>query len=353
MPILRTYLPYLQILNSIPESISTRFNDNLRYTQHNTVSEPNSYSKKRHPAWSLLSPEPIESNTTISPLLNEVTAITYSTQYRIQRDLANGVSYTLDDLQYIMEHSPLLNSYAPIEENDHYYYILPSYLVRSEAHGLEPLFPNLPLLITTTAERMFLKDLLNDNRINWMIPDIIRKQLAHALYNVPTTLPEHTWSNRSLSIDETATTYDAHRLCTEAIINKTMISWRIENDTIIVVPCKLEYNGATNGFALIGYHIDDKTFGYYPLHTLPTISIDTKSFDFDTDILYREYQETNRQMIVFSIYDINNAIDRCFNAFSNYDIVGSETEDKAFTLTISYLPFQESDIMRILLSLGA
>ena len=132
-----------------------------------------------------------------------------------------------------------------------------------------------------------------------------------------------------------------------------MISWRIENDTIIVVPCKLEYNGATNGFALIGYHIDDKTFGYYPLHTLPTISIDTKSFDFDTDILYREYQETNRQMIVFSIYDINNAIDRCFNAFSNYDIVGSETEDKAFTLTISYLPFQESDIMRILLSLGA
>lgn len=353
MPILRTYLPYLQILHSIPESISTRFNDNLRYTQHDTVSEPNSYSKKRHPAWSLLSPEPIESDTTISPLLNEVTAITYSTQYRIQRDLANGISYTLDDLRYIMEHRPLLNSYAPIEENDHYYYILPSYLVRSEAHGLEPLFPNLPLLITTTAERMFLKDLLNDSRINWMIPDIIRQQLAHALHDVPTTLPEHTWSNRSLAIDETATTYDTHRLCTEAIINKTMISWRIENDTIIVVPCKLEYNGATNGFALIGYHIDDKTFGYYPLHTLPTISIDNKSFDFDTDTLYREYQESNQRTAIFSVYDINNAIDRCFNAFSNYDIVGSEIEEKAFTLTVSYLPFQESDIIRILLSLGA
>ena len=200
---------------------------------------------------------------------------------------------------------------------------------------------------------MFLKDLLNDSRINWMIPDIIRQQLAHALHDVPTTLPEHTWSNRSLAIDETATTYDTHRLCTEALINKTMISWQTENDTVTVVPCKLEYNGATNGFALIGYHIDDKTFSYYPLHTLPTISIDTKSFDFDTDILYREYQETNRQMIVFSIYNINNAIDRCFNAFSNYDIIGSETEEKAFKLTVSYLPFQESDIMRILLSLGA
>ena len=115
----------------------------------------------------------------------------------------------------------------------------------------------------------------------------------------------------------------------------------------------MEYNGATNGYALIGYHLDDHTFGYYPLHTLPSVTVVINQIDIDIDAMYREYQETNQQTVTFSVYDINNAIDRCFNAFSNYDIVGSETDPNEFTLNVAYLPFQETDILRILLSLGA
>jgi hypothetical protein len=75
--------------------------------------------------------------------------------------------------------------------------------------------------------------------------------------------------------------------------------------------------------------------------------------EIDANALYKEYQETNRQTVLFSIYDLNNAIDRCFNAFCNYEIVGSETAPNTFTLIVEYLPFQEKDIVRILLSLGA
>ena len=46
LPVLRTFLPYIQILHSIPESIRTRFNDNLHYTQHEIVSEPSSYTRR-------------------------------------------------------------------------------------------------------------------------------------------------------------------------------------------------------------------------------------------------------------------------------------------------------------------
>lgn len=353
LPLLRTFLPYIEIIQTTPESIRKRFNDNLRYTQYETVSEPSSYTKKPHPSWNLLSPEPVESDATTSPLLNEITAVTYATQYRIQQDLINGVAYTVDDLQFIMKHRPLLDSYAPVEENDQYEHALPSYLVRPEAHGLEPLFPNLPDFITTLAERMFLKDLLSDNRINWMIPHTVSQQLAQALYDVPNTLPNHTWNNRSLAIDETPKSYENHRRCTEAMIQRTSISWTIEDNTITVVPCKMEYNGATNGFALIGYRLDDNTFDYYPLHTISNITVGVDPIEIDMDTIYREYQETNRQNVSFSVYDINNAIDRCFNAFCNYDIVGSETDSNEFTLSIEYLPFQETDILRILLSLGA
>ena len=89
------------------------------------------------------------------------------------------------------------------------------------------------------------------------------------------------------------------------------------------------------------------------MHILPSVTVGSNQIDIDIDAMFREYQETNQQTVTFSVYDINNAIDRCFNAFYNYDIVGSETDANKFTLNVAYLPFQETDILRILLSLGA
>lgn len=354
LPILRTFLPYIQILHSIPESIRTRFNDNLHHTQHEIVSEPSSYTKKIHPTWNLLSPEPTDpDNSAVSPLLNEMTAITCSTQYRIQQDLINGISYTLDDLQYIINHRPLLDSYAPVEENDQYEQTLPNYLVISSEQGLQPLFTHLPTLVLTSVERMFLKDLLTDCRINWMLSTDIQKSLEQALIEVPTTLPENAWANKSLAIDRTADSYRNHWQCTQAMMQQTTLSWDTPEGVTTIIPCKLEYNTATNGFSLIGYQAMDETFHYYALDTLPTLTVGEAPVEIDANILYKEYQETKRQTVIFSIYDLNNAIDRCFNAFCNYEIVGSEIEPNTFTLTIEYLPFQEKDIVRILLSLGA
>ena len=354
LPVLRTFLPYIQILHSIPESIRTRFNDNLHYTQHEIVSEPSSYAKKMHPTWNLLSPEPTDTeNGTVSPLLNEMTAITFSTQYRIQQDLINGISYTLDDLQYIIKHRPLLDSYAPVEENDQYEQTLPNYLVISSNQGLQPLFPYLPALVLTSVERMFLKDLLTDCRINWMLPVDIQQSLNQTLAEVPTTLPANTWVNKSLAIDRTTDSYTNHWLCTQAMIEQTTLSWETTEGVITIIPCKLEYNTATNGFSLIGYHAANETFHYYSLDTLPIVTVGKAPIEIDTNALYKEYQETKCQTVVFTIYDLNNAIDRCFNAFCNYEIIGSETEPNTFTLRVEYLPFQEKDIVRSLLSLGA
>lgn len=354
LPVLRTFLPYIQILHSVPESIRTRFNDNLYYTQHKTVSEPSSYTKKIHPAWNLLTPEPTDlENGTVSPLLNEMTAITCNTQFRIQQDLINGISYTLDDLQYIINHRPLLDSYAPVEENDQYEQMLPKYLVMSSEQGIQPLFPHLPDLVLTTAERMFLKDLLKDSRINWMLPIDMQQYLEQTLAEVPTTLPTNAWANKSLTVDRTSESYTNHWLCTQAMIKQTTLSWETPEGVTTVIPYKLEYNTATNGCSLIGYHADDETFQYYSLDILPTVTIGEAPIEIDTNALYKEYQETNCQTVLFSIYNLNNAIDRCFNAFCNYEIVGSETEPNTFTLSVEYLPFQEKDIVRILLSLGA
>ena len=256
-------------------------------------------------------------------------------------------------MQYIINHRPLLDSYAPVEENDQYEQTLPSYLVISSEQGLQPLFPHLPTLVLTSVERMFLKDLLTDRRINWMLPIDMQQYLEQTLAEVPTTLPANAWTNKSLTVDRTSDSYTNHWLCTQAMIKQTTLSWETPEGVTTVIPCKLEYNTATNGFSLIGYHAADETFHYYPLDTLSTVTIGEEPVGIDTNTLYKEYQETKRQTVVFTIYDLNNAIDRCFNAFCNYQIVGSETEPNTFTLTVEYLPFQEKDIVRILLSLGA
>ena len=170
---------------------------------------------------------------------------------------------------------------------------------------------------------------------------------------MPTTLPANTWVNKSLAIDRTTDSYTNHWLCTQAMIEQTTLSWETTEGVITIIPCKLEYNTATNGFSLIGYHAANETFHYYSLDTLPIVTVGKAPIEIDTNALYKEYQETKCQTVVFTIYDLNNAIDRCFNAFCNYEIIGSETEPNTFTLRVEYLPFQEKDIVRSLLSLGA
>ena len=52
------------------------------------------------------------------------------------------------------------------------------------------------------------------------------------------------------------------------------------------------------------------------------------------------------------MHDANNAVDRCFNYFSNYTIQAKDINDEEFTIEVSYLPFQEINILRHLLKLG-
>ena len=59
------------------------------------------------------------------------------------------------------------------------------------------------------------------------------------------------------------------------------------------IPCKLEYNTATNGFSLIGYHAADETFHYYPLDTLPTVTVGEEPVGIDTNTLYKNIKKQN------------------------------------------------------------
>ncbi len=354
VPVLRTFLPYVQILESTPETIKVRFVDNLLHTQQEIVSEIPSYSKKAHPSWNLSSPSTMESDSElVSPLLHEISAITFTTQYRIQQDLIRGIPYTLEHIQYITQNRPLLDPLSPVEENDQYEQKLPPYLVIAEDNQLLPLFPNLPPILLTHTELTFLKDVLVDARVNWMLPPTLKESLMYHLSTIPTSLPEEGWRNISLCIHHEPSSYEHHQLCTQALRNSTQLLCETKEGTATVLPCKLEYNVASNTYALIAYSLETETFHYYPMQSILSIKVLDTPIHIDIHALYRDYQVNHLQCVTFSIYDINNAIDRCLQAFCHYEISGTQTETMAFTFTVHYLPFQEKDILRILLSLGA
>lgn len=354
LPVLRTFLPYLKITHSDPETLQDRFVDNLLHTQHTIAGELPSYSKKAHPSWNLTSPSSAEIDSEVSsPLLHEISAITFTTQYRIQQDLINGIPYRLEDIQYITQHRPLLDPLSPIEENDQYEQKLPPHLVITKENQLYPLFPNLPPVLLSHTERMFLKTLLVDDRVNWMLPTALKDSLIDRLRETSTSLPNNAWTNITLCTRHKPSSYELHRLCTQALEENKQILCETSQGKSILLPCKLEYNVATNAFSLIAYSEVANTFHYYPMDSIKWVSLLDSKINLDLYTLYNDYQANSQESLVFSIYDINNALDRCLQAFCHYEITGTQTESMVFTFTVHYLPFQEKDILRILLSLGA
>ena len=117
-------------------------------------------------------------------------------------------------------------------------------------------------------------------------------------------------------------------------------------------PCRLEYSVGSNGYTLIAYDHTEETFRDFSLHDVENITVSTQARLDDLEIVYATYREESKQTISFILHDANNAVDRCFNYFSNYTIQAKDITAKEFTIEVSYLPFQEQDILRHLLKLG-
>jgi hypothetical protein len=72
----------------------------------------------------------------------------------------------------------------------------------------------------------------------------------------------------------------------------------------------------------------------------------------ELETIYASYRDESKKILMFVLHDSNNAVDRCFNYFSNYTIQAQDVIAEEFTIEVSYLPFQEQDILRHLLKLG-
>lgn len=371
LPLLRSYLPYLYIISSNKPSIKTKFYSNLYASLGIDFIEPEGYKtkKKLNP---FLQPSPFKNKENdlektkqkrkqsesevelsyVSPILNDINSITFTTQYQIQLDLVNDVSYTKQDIDNLINHRRLLTTavYKKALRNDEYEQLLAHSLVSSinDTDYVESIFSNLPLVIISDVERMFLKDLINDERVNWLLSQELREQLAGELISINTTFPSKSWRSMPTMTDDTPLTMDVIIKCLQSIQQNVRIT--IEGKELS--PCRLEYSVGSNGYSLIAYDHQEKTFIDCSLRNIKTIMVlDTPRLA-ELETIYASYRSESKNTLTFVLHDSNNAVDRCFNYFSNYTIQAQDVIAEEFIIEVSYLPFQEQDILRNLLKLG-
>lgn len=364
LPQLRSYLPYVYITYTNKSSIKDKFYNNLYASLNIDFVEPEGYKKRKkinrflHP----LQRKESDNNKTkkdkdldgtyVSSVLNDINAITFTTQYQLQLDLINGVVHTKQDIEGLINHRRLLTPtpYKKVLRNDDYEQFLADALVEPNENGeeVESILPDLPLVIISDAERMFLKDLISDTRANWLLSPELCQILSTELETVDTTFPRGSWTRVPTMTDDTPLTMQVITQCLQAIQN---------NERIIIQdkelsPCRIEYSVGSNGYTLIAYDHATDTFLDYPLRDEPNIIKMAVPRLEDIETIYANYRDESKRTVTFTLHDANNAVDRCFNYFSNYTIQAKDINDEEFTIEVSYLPFQEIDILRHLLKLG-
>lgn len=368
LPLLRSYLPYVYITHSSKPSIKNKFYSNLYASLGLDFIDPEGYKKKKkinrflHPypkkkdadkeSHNKSKKDPDIDGTYVSSVLNDINAITFTTQYQLQLDLINGIAYTESEIDDVINQRDLLTPalYKKALRNDDYEHLLAHALIKTTEDGeeVESILPDLPLVIISDAERMFLKDLISDARVSWLLSEDLYQLLTATLDSVDTTFPANTWTRIPTMTDDTPASMDVVIQCLQAIESNVRITLNDKD----LSPCRLEYSVASNGYTLIAYDHTEETFRDFSLHDVESITVSTQARLDDLEIVYATYREESKQTISFILHDANNAVDRCFNYFSNYTIQAKDITAEEFTIEVSYLPFQEQDILRHLLKLG-
>lgn len=368
LPLLRSYLPYVYITHSSKPSIKNKFYSNLYASLGLDFIDPEGYKKKKkinrflHPypkkkdadkeSHNKSKKDPDIDGTYVSSVLNDINAITFTTQYQLQLDLINGIAYTESEIDDVINQRDLLTPalYKKALRNDDYEHLLAHALIETTEDGeeVESILPDLPLVIISDAERMFLKDLISDARVSWLLSEDLYQLLTATLDSVDTTFPANTWTRIPTMTDDTPASMDVVIQCLQAIESNMRITLNDKD----LSPCRLEYSVGSNGYTLIAYDHTEETFRDFSLHDVESITVSTQARLDDLEIVYATYREESKQTISFILHDANNAVDRCFNYFSNYTIQAKDITAEEFTIEVSYLPFQEQDILRHLLKLG-
>lgn len=286
------------------------------------------------------------------PLFHEIHAACFQTLISITNDLLRGKRMKRADLL------PALPDQDPsfqVEAEK----LLDSVFLFDKDGYVHP-FPSHPIhFAPTLAELRFLKTMLCDSKAQFLCSPQLRDKLMPLLRD--TTVPDFSslWPVRQDEGDDARSLSPVLSILFTALRTRKMISCknRDRNNILhedLLAPCRLEYDAAQNRYRLIAWLESEHRAIKINVSGIQEARILERAIPQETETYFQTFLHRRQRFVTLSLSQRNNAVLRCFTLFASYDKEAIYDEKwQTYTLKIKYYSFDEREILRQILSLGA
>ena len=239
--------------------------------------------------------------------------------------------------------------------------LFPSRYEGKDSDKLKPFYaapvPSLP----TDDERLWLKTMLLDENVAFLLPDALREKLLARLADTPEFSLAEVWEKRQAKGDRPAEEPLKSRLALiwKALREKKKLRYvnidksgaRHENT---LAPCRLEYDAAMNRFFLVVWDEADSRAVKINIHRLETLEITKEAIPAEVEEKFIAFLARRQSEVTFRLTDTENtgAFDRCYSLFSAYDKEACVEAENVYTVKVYFQDFDRREIIARLLSLG-
>ncbi len=202
------------------------------------------------------------------------------------------------------------------------------------------------------TEINFLKTMLIDDEVNFLLPDDLRKKLSERLKNFLPLYNPKDWKKLRLKPDEEPQGKifsETLSVIVEALRKKIKIFCGNKK----IIPCRLEYDFFLDKYFLIVWSEEKNIAEKISVSKLEKIFLTEEKISENVEEFLQKFYLNHTAEISLQVKNTRNAVERCFALFENLDKKTRFQEDGTYFLTINYCTFDEEEILEKILSLGA
>lgn len=198
----------------------------------------------------------------------------------------------------------------------------------------------------------FLKTLLEDEEVNFLLPDDLRKKLSKRIENFIPLYGSKNWHKlrpKNTEKPEGKILSDKLSVLVEALRKRSEISCAGKK----IIPCRLEYDFSSDKYFLLTWSEEKNMVEKIPVEKLEKILPTKKNIPADVEEKFQKFYSTNTAEISLSVRNTRNAVERCFALFGTYEKKARFQDDGTYLLTVEYFKPDEEEILEKIFSLGA
>ena len=296
-------------------------------------------------------------------LFNNENALLLHVLCRVINEICHGARLTQIDIQKRLDEAfPGEDFFMSGVEQEVIDALFPSRYKGVDSDKLKPFYESPVPSLPSETERLWLKTMLLDESVAFLLPDDLREKLLKRLADTPDFALSDVWEKRQTKGDNPSEEPLKGRLSLiwKALREKKKLrcvnidkgGTRHDNT---VAPCRLEYDAAMNRFFLIVWNEAENRAVKINIHRLETLEITKEPVPPDTEEKFIAFLSARKSEVVFRLVDQEDtgAFDRCYSLFSAYDKEACAEKENVYTIKVYYQDFDRREIIARLLSLGS